>query len=97
MLKNIFTELVKKYTSDNALVDSLWNEIEQHYSADGRYYHAISHLDNLFQRLSEVKNTVDDFDDFRRFAVLIVANADVRSQIERKRNQTLFLRFQYLG
>lgn len=62
MLKEIFTDLVQKYTDDSEIILQLWNEIEKAYSTQKRYYHNLSHLENLFLQLSEVKNLIEDWD-----------------------------------
>ena len=41
MLKEIFTELVLKYTSETELAEELWLEIETEYADPNRYYHTL--------------------------------------------------------
>ena len=62
MLKHTFIELFKKYTSDERLIEKLWNEIERHYSNKKRYYHTFSHLQNLLSQLKEIKDKIEHWD-----------------------------------
>jgi predicted metal-dependent HD superfamily phosphohydrolase len=61
-LKNIFNELLKKYTDNYSLVNELWIEIEQHYSHKKRHYHTLHHLDSLLKQLTEVKPALQHWD-----------------------------------
>jgi predicted metal-dependent HD superfamily phosphohydrolase len=54
MLKETFSTLLKSYTSNNQLIDILWQEIEDAYSGNGRHYHTLSHLENLIRELRDV-------------------------------------------
>lgn len=62
MLQDYFTQLLQGYTTDTALVNPLWTEIETHYSEKKRYYHTLTHLDHLLQQLLECKTLIDDWD-----------------------------------
>jgi predicted metal-dependent HD superfamily phosphohydrolase len=62
MLKQTFIELLAKYTNDSYLIDELWNEIKQHYSHKKRHYHALNHLENLLEQLTEIKPMIKDWD-----------------------------------
>lgn len=62
MLKQIFTELAKKYSGDLVLINRLWEELEALYSDRNRHYHSLSHLENLYIRLSEIKEQISDWD-----------------------------------
>jgi len=62
MLNQIFKELTGKYTGDHQLIDSLWSEIETCYSDSNRYYHSLSHLQNMYQELSQVKEQIEEWD-----------------------------------
>ena len=62
MLKNIFIDLVKKFEIDDFKIEKLWVEIEKNYSNKKRFYHNLSHLDNLYLELLNVKNEIEDWD-----------------------------------
>jgi len=62
MLKQTFIALLTKYTNDQDLITELWAEIERKYSDKKRHYHTLSHLENLFQQLTEIKTQIKDWD-----------------------------------
>ena len=62
MLKNIFIDLVKKFEIDDFKIEILWVEIKKNYSNKKRFYHNLSHLDNLYLELLNVKNEIEDWD-----------------------------------
>lgn len=62
MLKTTFFELAGKYTTDSELIAQLWTVIEKHYSGKGRYYHNLSHLENMLGELEHCKNEIADWD-----------------------------------
>jgi predicted metal-dependent HD superfamily phosphohydrolase len=51
MLRDIFNELCGRHSPDTPLIATLWKEIETHYAKKGRYYHNITHLENLYKEL----------------------------------------------
>lgn len=55
MLKEIFLDLLTKYTDNKSLINELWIEIEKYYADKKRHYHTLQHLDNLLNQLTEVK------------------------------------------
>ncbi len=61
MLKQIFFELILNYSNDLNLINELWNEIEQNYFSENRYYHTLNHLENLLNQLLEVKSEIEDW------------------------------------
>jgi predicted metal-dependent HD superfamily phosphohydrolase len=62
MLKQQFIELVNKYSTESTLVETLWNEIEKKHTSKKRHYHNLSHLDNLYHQLFNVKSEIEDWD-----------------------------------
>ncbi len=62
MLKEIFISLVSKYSIDSEYINSLWNEIAKNHSKKSRYYHNLSHLENLYQNLLLVKKEILEWD-----------------------------------
>ncbi len=61
VLKETFAELLTNYTDHTGLTNELWDEIEQHYSEPGRYYHTPEHLENLLTQLTTVKAEVKNW------------------------------------
>jgi predicted metal-dependent HD superfamily phosphohydrolase len=62
MLKNIFTTLLKNYTEDTSIINEHWTEIEKSYLNKKRFYHNLTHLENLYLQLSEVKGEIENWD-----------------------------------
>ncbi len=62
MLKNIFIKLANKYCDDSSLVNECWQEIEINYTKKKRHYHTLSHLENLYAQLENVKEKIEDWD-----------------------------------
>ena len=61
MLIEIFTTLLSKYITDNIAINKLWEEIEDNYSQKKRHYHNLSHLENLYNQLLEVKDKISNW------------------------------------
>lgn len=47
---------------DKEYADSLWDEIARNHSKKNRYYHNLSHLENLYQNLLLIKEEILDWD-----------------------------------
>lgn len=62
MLQQIFTELAGRYTEDEVLILSLWNQIEKKYSGRKRYYHNLTHLQSMYDVLCDCKEEIHDWD-----------------------------------
>ena len=62
MLKQSFEATIKNYSNDQKLRDSLWSEIESHYGEKKRYYHNLSHLENMLTELNAVRSQITDWD-----------------------------------
>ncbi|MES2701334.1 MAG: hypothetical protein V4649_01790 [Bacteroidota bacterium] len=43
---------MSNYTADVAIVDQLWLELANAYTAPGRYYHTLTHLENMYAALA---------------------------------------------
>ena len=61
-IKQLFLENISRYTSNFKLQEGLWKEIYSHYTETGRYYHNLSHLENLIAQLEEVKGYIQDWE-----------------------------------
>lgn len=62
MLKEIFIELLTKYTDDERVKNELWTEIDKNYSSKKRHYHTLQHLDNLLSQLTEIKSEIQNWE-----------------------------------
>jgi predicted metal-dependent HD superfamily phosphohydrolase len=62
MPEKTFKDLVQKYTNNSDLVAQLWEEIGGEYSAKGRHYHTLTHLQNLLDALNPVQNLISEAD-----------------------------------
>jgi len=62
LLKEVFISLAYRYSEDTEHISLLWNEIFKNHSKKNRYYHNLTHLDNLFQHLESVKSNIKDWD-----------------------------------
>ncbi|WP_378180632.1 hypothetical protein [Aquimarina sp. SS2-1] len=54
--------LVSKYSPDKEYIETLWQEIVKNYNKKNRYYHNLSHLENLYHQLLKVKEEILDWD-----------------------------------
>ena len=61
MFEQAFKTELESLANDKQLIDELWLEIKNHYSAPGRHYHTLSHLDKLLTELLTVKDNVSDW------------------------------------
>jgi predicted metal-dependent HD superfamily phosphohydrolase len=61
LLKDIFIQLIASYTNDNKLVNKLWQEIETNYTHKKRHYHTLTHLENLYIQLFEIKHLITNW------------------------------------
>lgn len=62
MLKELFIELLTKYTDNDRVKNELWTEIERNYSSKKRHYHTLQHLDNLLSQLTKVKSKIQNWE-----------------------------------
>ena len=62
MVVETFTSLVSRYTQDRALSEKLYSELVQFYSARGRHYHNLSHLNSLLQQILPIADLLRDLD-----------------------------------
>lgn len=52
---------MENYTDDHNLIEKCWSEIEQHYSAESRYYHTLQHLENVWAQLNEIRHKTQNW------------------------------------
>lgn len=62
MLQDYFLQLLQGYTTDTQLANQLWTEVEGHYTEKKRYYHTLTHIEQLLQQLMECKELIVDWD-----------------------------------
>lgn len=61
-LQSIFSNLIAKYSDDIEYNNLCWSEICNSYTSKGRYYHDLSHLENMLEEIEKVKDMVNDLD-----------------------------------
>ena len=61
MFENAFKTELAKISSDNSLIEKLWEEIKQQYSKRNRHYHSLAHLDNIIIDLFPIKDKIVDW------------------------------------
>jgi len=61
-MRQTFLETAGAYSKHIALVNLLWDEIQQNYTSKSRQYHNLGHLDSLLNELMGVKNVIVDWD-----------------------------------
>ena len=59
-MKNQFLQLFSNYSNQKQYALECWQEIEQHYSSFGRYYHTLEHLEMMFTELKSVQYLIHD-------------------------------------
>jgi len=62
MLTDTFLQLFNDYTKDHVLANDFWLEIFTKYSEPKRYYHTITHLENLIEDLKNVRDQITDWE-----------------------------------
>lgn len=62
MLQQIFCNLIAKYDADTDTANALWHTIAKNYNSSGRYYHNLSHLENLLASLTQHSEMIEDWD-----------------------------------
>lgn len=60
-LEEQFKSLAKKYSSNDSLIDSCWDELAKNYSSAKRHYHNLSHPENLFAELEQIQAEISDW------------------------------------
>lgn len=67
-LELIWTNLTAKYITDSVVVNKLWQEIKSSYTAPGRHYHNLDHLEYMLNLAEVHKDQIQDIDTLR-FAI----------------------------
>lgn len=82
-LKATWEKLAGRYTDDQAIVAELWQEIGQCYTAPGRYYHNLDHLQDMIDKAFQNKEQIRDIDTF----LFSVFYHDLVYDVKRKDNE----------
>lgn len=62
MPEDIFNRLCRVYCRDQNIIDNLWREISDGYSAPGRYYHTLDHIVQVLEELNSVWKYIKETD-----------------------------------
>jgi len=62
LLERLWTELCRKYTEDDELVASLWNELKAAYTHPSRHYHSLKHVQAMTDLALQYKSELKDLD-----------------------------------
>ncbi|MDR2129276.1 MAG: hypothetical protein LBP52_09470 [Burkholderiaceae bacterium] len=57
-----FAALIGKHTGDARVGERLWREIRDAYSAHGRHYHTLAHIEQMLSELRQVRHMIRDWD-----------------------------------
>jgi predicted metal-dependent HD superfamily phosphohydrolase len=83
MFEDSFKIELAHLTTDSLLIDKLWSEIQLSYSRSKRYYHNLTHLDNLTKELLPIKNQIEHW----QVLVFSVAYHDIVYNTLKKDNE----------
>jgi len=61
MLQQAFVQIMGEYSQDTTLIDELWIDIKRQHSGKKRYYHNLTHLENLLIELTAHKKTITNW------------------------------------
>lgn len=61
-LRDHFEDLVQRHKGTDHLIASHWSEVEAAYSARGRHYHALSHIEDIHVQLEPCRDLLQDAD-----------------------------------
>jgi len=59
-LETSWIELANKYSANAAFMAKCWNEIKTAYTAPGRHYHNLNHLDYMMKKADEYQEEIQD-------------------------------------
>lgn len=63
-MKEIFLNLIKRYSDSNVYAMECWTEISTKYSSKSRHYHNFEHLKSMFLLLEKVKSKIKNLGTF---------------------------------
>lgn len=67
-LHKMWQELLRSYTRDEQLMESLFSDIERSYSGKDRHYHNLQHIFTMLKGAEAMEERADDYDALR-FAI----------------------------
>jgi predicted metal-dependent HD superfamily phosphohydrolase len=82
-LKDSFGELLQRHEVLPEVVAMLWQEVVAAHSTSGRHYHTLAHLEDLHEKLSEEKASIEDYD----AVLLAIVYHDFIYRVSRKDNE----------
>lgn len=83
MIEDLFREIAARYVPDTGEVNALWAEIRKAYTARGRHYHTLSHLEALAGLLQGVREHISHWDT----VVLAICYHDIVYSARRQDNE----------
>ncbi len=79
MLKKRFQILCQNFTNNTKLIETLWSELEKAYTSSTRYYHTLTHLEEIYQVLPTL-NMMSEFSIFYHDIIYNVSRNDNEEQ-----------------
>ena len=95
-IESNFKKLCLQYSSDNALINKLWQELYLAYGSKDRYYHNLEHLQDLYWQLNGFLDSVYEFAIFYHDAIYDVTkdnNEEQSAKLALNRLQSLKVPF----
>ena len=91
MFDDAFQVEIGRLTTNQALIDNLWSEIQAAYTSATRYYHNLDHLDYLVETLLPIRNEIGDW----QLLIFSVAYHDIVYDPARHDNEERSAEFAY--
>ena len=88
-LKKHWKNLTSIYSQNTNLSTLLWNEIEQNYSENNRFYHNLSHIQYMTNKAIEYKNILIDFNTI----LFSIFYHDITYNVKKKNNEIKSVHF----
>lgn len=83
MLEHYFKNEIRAITRDCSTAGIFWKDIEEQYTQNGRYYHTVSHLDQVLKELLPVRKQIEDW----QTLIFSIAYHDVVYEAGRQNNE----------
>ena len=61
-MKNLWKDLVSKYSNDLDLIEHFYGIIEKKYSSSNRHYHNLNHINIMLSEVKRFENRINDYD-----------------------------------
>ena len=61
-LYNEWNTLALKYSEDEELISTYWDEIKTHYNSKSRHYHNLSHIYNMLLQIEVLESSIINYD-----------------------------------